>query len=83
VFYGDFMERITTIQVAKETKKNLEFFKDCDRETFDEVINRLMEITKRVEKEVRTNRLSSALLSEKSLAKEWLSKKEEGAWKNL
>ena len=35
-----------------------------------------MRLEKKVKKEVLANRLSSALLSEKSLAKEWLSKKE-------
>ncbi len=77
------MENVTTIQVAKTTKKNLEQFKAHERETFDEVINKLMGITKKLEKEVRINCLSSALLSEQSLAKEWLSKKEEKAWKDL
>ncbi len=42
-----------------------------------------MGLDKKVKKEVFANKLSSALLSEKSLAKEWLSKKEEKAWKNL
>ena len=77
------MNTITTIQVNKTTKKKLEDFKDYDRETFDEVINKLVKISKLAKKTMMINRLSPALLSEKALAKEWLSKKEDEAWKNL
>lgn len=77
------MANITTIQVQKATKKKLENLKDYERETLDDVIKKLIQITEKVEKKVRVNRLSSALLSEKSLAKIWLSKEEDDAWKDL
>ena len=77
------MSDLTSIQLHKSTKNKLERFKEHKRETFDDIVNRLMLLEKKVKKEVFANRLSSALLSEKSLAKEWLSKKEEKAWKNL
>ena len=83
MFYGDFVEDLTSIQLYKATKKKLEGLKEHERDTFDQVVNRLISLEKKVEKEVFANKLSSALLSEKSLAKEWLSKKEEEAWKNL
>ena len=77
------MGSLTSIQLHKLTKQKLELKKGHKRESFDEVANRLMELEEKVKKEVRANKLSSALLSEKTLAKEWLSKKEEKAWKNL
>ncbi|MDO8624963.1 MAG: hypothetical protein Q7R47_02685 [Candidatus Diapherotrites archaeon] len=69
--------------MAQETKKGLERFKEHDRETFDGVINRLMRIGKSLEKKRRASHWSSALLSEKSLAEDWLSKEDEKAWKDL
>lgn len=77
------MNGITTVQLEKATKKKLERFKDYKRETFDDVINKLMRQSDRRAKSIYSERLSSALLSEKALAKDWLSKKEEKAWKNL
>ncbi len=74
---------VTTIQLNKTTKKNLEGFREYNRETFDDIVNRLIAIGKKTRKETITNRLSLALLSEKALAKEWLSKREEKAWKDL
>ena len=77
------MGGLTSIQLHKSTKQKLELKKEHKRESFDEVVNRLMELEEKVKKEVRANKLSSALLSEKTLATEWLSKKEEKAWKSL
>lgn len=74
---------MTTIQLEAKTKKKLEGLKESKRETFDDVVKRLMLLANRMEKEVRAHRLSSALLSEKSLAKDWLSKEDEKAWKDL
>ncbi len=73
----------STIQVKNNTKKNLDTFKEYPRETYDDVINKLMKITKAVEKELFVQRMSTALLSEKVLAKDWLSKKEDELWKDL
>lgn len=77
------MSSLTSVQLHKSTKNGLEKLKEHKRETFDGVVNRLMFLERKVKKEVFANKLSSALLSEKSLAKEWLSKKEEKAWKDL
>lgn len=77
------MGELTSVQLHKSTKKELENLKEHKRETFDDVVKRLMALQKKVKKEVFVNKLSSALLSEKSLAKEWLSKREEEAWKDL
>ena len=74
---------MTTIQIQTDTKKNLARFKDNERETFDEVLKRLMKIAATVEKEVRAHHWRGALLSEKILAKDWLSKEDEEAWKDL
>ncbi len=77
------MANVTTIQLSQSTKKKLERFKAYKRETFDELVNRLMQAASRAGKEVLAEKMGSYLLSEKALAKDWLSKEEEKAWKNL
>ncbi|HIH17172.1 MAG TPA: DUF2281 domain-containing protein [Candidatus Diapherotrites archaeon] len=77
------MTSITTIQLEQATKKKLERFKASKRETFDEVVNRLIRVVSKTEKELLADKMSSYLLSEKSLAKDWLSKEEDDAWKDL
>lgn len=77
------MGGFTTIQIETATKQKLERFKDYKRETFNETVNKLIKIAELLEKEKKLEKLSSALLSEKSLAKDWLSMDEEKAWKNL
>ena len=83
MYYGEKVKKITTIQLSQDTQKNLENFKAHERETFDEVIQRLMRIGEGLEKKRRLKHWSSALLAEKSLAKDWLSKEDEEAWKDL
>ncbi|MDO8538068.1 MAG: hypothetical protein Q7S21_04240 [archaeon] len=73
------MSELTSIQLNKSTKTKLEKLKDHQRETFDDVVNKLISFTKRM----RSEAMSSMLLSEKALAKEWLTKEEDEAWKHL
>lgn len=77
------MKKITTIQLSQETKGHLERFKEHERETFDDVINRLIRLGSLLEKKRRLKHWSSALLAEKSLSKDWLSKEDEKEWKDL
>ena len=77
------MGNITTIQLEQATKRKLEHFKASKRETFDEVVKRLMRVASKAEKELLADKLSGYLLSEKALAKDWLSKEEDEAWKDL
>lgn len=78
-FYSENMSELTSIQLNKSTKTKLEKLKDHQRETFDDVVNKLISFTKRM----RSEAMSSMLLSEKALAKEWLTKEEDEAWKHL
>lgn len=73
----------TTIQLEISTKQKLERFKEYKRETFNETVNKLIRMAELLEKEKKIEKLSSALLSEKSLAKDWLGFEEEKAWANL
>ena len=75
------MEDVTTIQVYRSTRKKLEALKEYNRETLDEIINGLIREVKTRKKML--SKMSSALLSEKSLAKTWLSKREDEAWNDL
>ena len=78
-FYSENMSELTTIQLYKSTKGKLEKLKEHNRETFDDVVNKLISFNKKIKSEA----MSSALLSEKSWAKDWLSKREDEAWKHL
>ena len=77
------MASITTIQVAKSTKKRLEHFKRYKRETFDEIINGLIKLADSSHKKSLIEEASPYLLSEKAFAKVWLSKEEDEAWRDL
>lgn len=55
------MSSTTTIQVSNRLKKNLDAFKEHSRETYEEVIDRLVEIVKEDEE-------SDLELSEETLA---------------
>ena len=77
------MANLTTIQLEKPTRAKLEHLKKYKRETYDEVVNKLIKMAEVLEKEGLLERISPALMSEKSLAKEWLKVEEEEAWKDL
>ncbi|MBI4043833.1 MAG: DUF2281 domain-containing protein [Candidatus Diapherotrites archaeon] len=46
-------------------------------------LKKLIRFAKTADKELRVQRLDTALLSEKALASDWLSKKEDDLWKDL
>ena len=48
---GDYMSRLTTIQLEKSTKNKLEKLKEYKRETYDELVNKLIEISEFVNAE--------------------------------
>ena len=77
------MPPITTIQVEKSTRKHLERFRQYRRETFDEIINKLIKLAESSGKKKLTEDLEPYLLSEKALGKVWLSKAEDEAWRDL
>jgi predicted transcriptional regulator len=45
------MSRYTTVQINMETKKRLLKFKEYARETYDEIINKLMSIVESIKEE--------------------------------
>jgi predicted transcriptional regulator len=45
------MGSYTSIQISSETRKKLLLFKDYTRETYDEVLNKLMKIVETIKKE--------------------------------
>lgn len=79
----NYMENLTTIQLEKSTRVKLERLKRYKRETYDEVVNKLIKIAEVLEKEKLLEKISPALMSEKALAREWLKVEEVEAWKDL
>jgi len=75
------MEKITTIQLSENTKQKLESLKQFRRETYDELVSKLIELaeedkmefskeTKKAIKEAREDIKKGRVLSTKDLIKE-------------
>ena len=65
------MGELTTIQIQKKTKAELEGLKEYRRETFDELVSKLVKIVKILEKEPE---LKQEVIEEMNLAEEQLKK---------
>jgi len=56
------MEKITTIKLKEETKKRLDYLKEHKRETYEEVIKKILFILNKIRKDpISANRILSKI----------------------
>ena len=71
VYIGEYM--YSTMRVANTTKDKLEALKDHKRESFDEVLNRLMDFAPKVKDELVSELIRDASEHEKHVHKKYAS----------